>query len=73
MVPLAIYIGKRPVFVLCSLVLLVCNIWSAIATSYESLLAARLVASITGSATEALSAAFVNVCVPMLRILEHKS
>lgn len=52
----------------CSLILLVCNIWSAVATTFENLLAARLVASITGSATEALSAAFVNVCILLLLV-----
>lgn len=43
------------------------------ATTFEKLLAARLVASITGSATEALSAAFVNVCILLLVVWNESS
>jgi MFS family permease len=51
---------------------MLCNIGSAVATSFEGLLAARLVASITGSATEALSAAFVNVCYSLVPVSRWK-
>ena len=49
-------------FLVSLLLLCVCNIWSATAKSFDSLLAARIVASLAGASTEALGAAIVNVC-----------
>jgi hypothetical protein len=49
------------VFLVASLLLCLCNVWAAVAKSFESLLAARLVASFAGASTEALGAAIVNV------------
>jgi len=62
-VPLANYIGKRPVFVFASLLLCVCYIWGANARSFKSLLWSNCVAAFAGSSTETLVAAMVNVSV----------
>jgi hypothetical protein len=60
-VPVANYVGKRPVFVFASGLLCVCYIWGAVATSYNSLLWSNIIAAFAGSSTEALGAAIVNV------------
>jgi MFS family permease len=60
-VPVANYVGKRPVFVLASGLLCVCYIWGAVATSFNSLLWSNIIAAFAGSSTEALGAAIVNV------------
>lgn len=60
-VPIANYIGKRPVFVFASLLLCLAYIWGAVAKSFESLLWSNIVAAFAGSSTEALGAAVVNV------------
>ncbi|KAK8176246.1 major facilitator superfamily domain-containing protein [Phyllosticta citribraziliensis] len=60
-VPLANYFGKRPVFVLASLLLCVAYIWGAFAQSFKSLLWSNIVAAFAGSTTEALGAAIVNL------------
>jgi len=59
-VPVANYFGKRPVFVVASLILCVCYIWGAIAQSFKSLLWSNCIAAFAGSSTEALGAAMVN-------------
>ncbi|KAF2709482.1 MFS general substrate transporter [Pleomassaria siparia CBS 279.74] len=59
-VPLANYIGKRPVFVFASLLLCLCYIWGACAQSFKSLLWSNIIAAFAGSSTEALGAAMVN-------------
>ncbi|KAH8702210.1 major facilitator superfamily domain-containing protein [Talaromyces proteolyticus] len=59
-VPMAIYFGKRPVFVVSSLLLCITNIWGATSTSYHSLLNSRFIAGFAGSSTEALGAAIIN-------------
>ena len=63
-VPLANYFGKRPVFVFASLLLCVCYIWGACASSFKSLLWSNIIAAVAGSSTEALGAAMVNVSLP---------
>jgi predicted MFS family arabinose efflux permease len=60
-VPLAVYMGKRPVFVASCIIVLFSHIWAASATSFKSLLAATLFTAFGGGATEALGAAIVNV------------
>jgi MFS family permease len=60
-VPLANYLGKRPVFVFASLLLLACYIWGALASSFKSLLWSNIIAAFAGSSTEALGAAIVSV------------
>jgi MFS family permease len=64
-VPLANYFGKRPIFVFASLLLCVCYIWGAVATSFKSLLWSNIIAAFAGSSTEALGAAIVNVSSPL--------
>lgn len=59
-VPLANYLGKRPVFVFANLLLAVCYIWGATATTFDSLLWSNIVGAFAGSSTEALGAAMVN-------------
>lgn len=65
-VPLANYFGKRPVFVFASLLLCLCYVWGAVASSFRSLLWSNIIAAFAGSSTEALGAAIVNVsgCQP---------
>ncbi|KAJ9606384.1 hypothetical protein H2200_009345 [Cladophialophora chaetospira] len=59
-VPMAEYMGRRPVFLIGSLGMFVCEIWSATSTSFDSLLASRIVGAFMGSCTEALGALIVN-------------
>ncbi|KAK3049071.1 hypothetical protein LTR09_009725 [Extremus antarcticus] len=59
-VPLANYFGKRPVFVLASLLLSVCYLWGAVAQSFKSLLWSNIIAAFAGSTTEAVGVATVN-------------
>lgn len=63
-VPIANYLGKRPVFVFASLLLCIAYIWGGAAKSFDSLLWSNIVAAFAGSSTEALGAAFVNVGPP---------
>jgi len=68
-VPMANFIGKRPVFVFASGLLCVSSVWGAVATSFQSLLWSNIVAAFAGSSTEALGVAIVNVsyeihCIP---------
>jgi MFS family permease len=65
-VPVANYIGKRPVFVSASALLCACYIWGAMANSFKSLLWSNIIAAFAGSSTEALGAAVVNVSVHTL-------
>jgi MFS family permease len=59
-VPVANYIGKRPVFVFASGLLCICYIWGASAQSFRSLLWSNVIAAFAGSSTEALGASIVN-------------
>ncbi|RMZ72263.1 MFS transporter [Pyrenophora seminiperda CCB06] len=65
-VPIANFIGKRPVFVFASGLLCASIIWGAVATSFKSLLWSSIVAAFAGSSTEALGVAIVN------RIAHHE-
>lgn len=60
-VPLAIYLGRRPVFLLASLTLFACNLWAGLTSDFQSLLGSRAVAGFAGGSTEALGAVIVNV------------
>lgn len=60
-VPVANYIGKRPVFVFASGLLCVAYIWGAASQTFDSLLWSNIVAAFAGASTEALGAAIVNV------------
>ncbi len=59
-VPVANYIGKRPVFVGASALLCASYLWGACAGSFRSLLWSNIVAAFAGSTTEALGASIVN-------------
>jgi MFS family permease len=59
-VPVANYVGKRPVFVFASALLCACYVWGAMANSFKSLLWSNIIAAFAGSSTEALGAAIVN-------------
>jgi MFS family permease len=59
-VPIGNYFGKRPVFVFTTLLLTVCYIWGATASSFHSLLWSNIIAAFAGSASEALGASIVN-------------
>ncbi|CAK3774877.1 major facilitator superfamily transporter isoform A [Lecanosticta acicola] len=59
-VPLANYIGKRPVFVFSTFVLAAAYLWGALAGSFQSLLWSNILAAFAGSASEALAASIVN-------------
>lgn len=59
-VPVANYIGKRPVFVFASLLLTLCSIWGATADGFRSLLWSNIIGAFAGSSTEALGASMAN-------------
>ncbi|CAK7199148.1 hypothetical protein SEUCBS139899_001820 [Sporothrix eucalyptigena] len=59
-VPIANYLGKRPVFVFASALLCASYIWGASAQTFESLLWSNIVGAFAGSTTEALGASTVN-------------
>lgn len=59
-VPMANYLGKRPVFVFASLLLSLCYLWGAVANTFESLLWSNIIAAFAASSTEALGASIVN-------------
>jgi predicted MFS family arabinose efflux permease len=48
--PLASKFGKRPVWLACSVIFFVCNIWAAVAKNFASLLCARIFATWAGKA-----------------------
>ncbi|EMC98599.1 hypothetical protein BAUCODRAFT_102930 [Baudoinia panamericana UAMH 10762] len=53
-VPMANIFGRRPVILLSLLILTVCSVWAAKATTYNSLLAARIFQGIGGAASDTL-------------------
>lgn len=59
-VPMANYLGKRPIFVFASLLLSLCYLWGAVAATFESLLWSNIIAAFAASSTEALGASIVN-------------
>jgi MFS family permease len=59
-VPMANYLGKRPIFVFASLLLSLCYLWGAVANTFESLLWSNIIAAFAASSTEALGASIVN-------------
>jgi MFS family permease len=59
-VPLGLYFGTRPIFVAASFLLFGTTIWSAVATSWSSFVAARVLCAFAGSCGEALPAAVVR-------------
>jgi len=59
--PLGIYIGKRPVFLMCASLLFGSLVWGSFASSYTSLLASIVVGSWGVGAADALGSSIVNV------------
>lgn len=59
-VPMSNYFGKRPVFVVATLLLCVSYLWGALAQSFASLVWSNIVAAFAGSASEAVAAGLVN-------------
>lgn len=59
-VPLALKIGKRPVWVMCAIIFFASSIWSAVANDFGSLLGARIVQGFGASAAEALGPTVVG-------------
>ncbi|KAL6241644.1 hypothetical protein RBB50_011426 [Rhinocladiella similis] len=58
--PMAIWIGKRPVFVVASCILFATCVWAQGSKSFDSLLASVVIGSFASGSTEALGAAIVN-------------
>ncbi|KAH8816701.1 major facilitator superfamily domain-containing protein [Xylogone sp. PMI_703] len=58
--PLASKFGKRSVWLACMLVFFICNVWSAVAKSFASLLVARLLATWAAGTSEPLSVSSLN-------------
>ena len=52
-IPLIRVIGKRPVYLLCMILLMAMNVWSYKATSFNSLLAARILSGFAAGAGDA--------------------
>lgn len=71
-VPLANYFGKRPIFVISTLLLAVCYLWGALAKTFRSLLWSNIIAAFAGSASEALAASIVNDVFFLVSILTRK-
>ena len=61
---MAIWLGKRPVFVVATLIFFITNIWAMESKSFNSLLGSVVVGSFASGSTEALGAAIVNVRDP---------
>lgn len=59
-VPMANYFGKRPIFIVSTLILCVSYLWGALAPSFGSLVGSNIVAAFGGSASEAVAAGLVN-------------
>lgn len=59
-VPMANYLGKRPIFVFASLLLSLSYLWGAVANTFDSLLWSNIIAAFAASSTEALGASIVN-------------
>ena len=63
---MAIWIGKRPVFVVASCILFATCVWAQGSKSFDSLLASVVIGSFASGSTEALGAAIVNVGTSVL-------
>ena len=53
--------GRRPIFVLSSIIFFAGLVGCAVAPTYNALLACRLIVGVGGGTTEGLAAAFINV------------
>jgi MFS family permease len=66
--PTALYIGRRPVFLIVSIVSFAAILWCALATTFEMLVAARVLAAFVCAAAEALSA---GICADLFFLHER--
>ncbi|KAH7263024.1 major facilitator superfamily domain-containing protein [Fusarium tricinctum] len=64
-VPLSNWMGRRPVLILATLLLTFSTLWCGLATSYESLLAARALQGIGGAAADSVAPALVGDLFPV--------
>ncbi len=58
-IPACYVFGRRPVILLCSLIVLAGNVWQAAARSYNSFLGARLLSGVGAAANESIMAVVV--------------
>jgi hypothetical protein len=65
-VPLALVFGKRPTLISALAILFGANVWGAYATTYNSVLGARVLQGFGGGAVEALGPAIVADCTSFL-------
>jgi Major Facilitator Superfamily len=66
--PTALYTGRRPVFLIVSFVSFAAVIWCALASSFEMLIAARIIAAFVCAAGEALAA---GICADLFFLHER--
>ncbi|KAI5460933.1 major facilitator superfamily transporter [Mariannaea sp. PMI_226] len=59
-VPLSNWMGRRPVLLIATLLLTLCTVWAGLATSYHSLLAARIFQGIGGAPADTVAPALVG-------------
>ncbi|KAF4450873.1 hypothetical protein F53441_6061 [Fusarium austroafricanum] len=64
-VPLSNWMGRRPVLILATLLLTFSTLWCGLATSYDSLLAARAFQGIGGAAADSVAPALVGDMFPV--------
>lgn len=59
-VPLSNWIGRRPILLVATLIMTLCSVWCGLATSYESLVVARIFQGIGGAAADTVAPALVG-------------
>lgn len=64
-VPLSNWMGRRPVLIIATTILTFCTLWCALATSYESLLVARIFQGIGGAAADTVAPALIGDMFPI--------
>lgn len=64
-VPLSNWAGRRTVLIVATLVMTLSSVWCALATSYNSLLAARIFQGIGGAAADTVAPAVVGELYPL--------
>lgn len=67
-VPLATIFGRRPVSIICAIIVLVSNIWQGAAQSYGSFMGARVIAGLGGGGSSLIcSLLTLSICVLTFR------
>jgi MFS family permease len=59
-VPLSNWAGRRPVLLLATLLMTLCTVWCAVAKSFGSLLAARILQAAGGGAADSVAPALIG-------------